>query len=445
MYSIYTKSLFKTLNEYLDIYQPLFYKRSFQKFIIFIYAILSVQDVRSIKFIYEKFIKKYFEGCLNRFYYFLADDSLDLSKMALCTVSKALTLIQPHIKEKITIYLIVDDTLQPKFWRKFECCGTQFDRADHSGTPYKNGHCFVSLAMGLPLLVNGCIKYVNIPIHCKLYDKSKTKLELAAELIEEIAPQLKDYQVIVLCDAWYTKKPFLSCILAFDFVELIGAVRVDTATYELPPLPTGKKGRPRKRGDKIDYRKLSYSVEGSTNNLLQSTIPCLTNLTERIVYATYTTTNTTSFSSVRLYMSTLPLDAIRSFTVIEPQGLNLENKPKLSNVFSVYKMRWPIEVMFYQQKTFWSFGKYMVRSKVGIEKYAHLVGVTYTLTILLPFIYSDFSKYQFQSPQEIKYSFGAKLHHELIMGNLLKTLQLRKNTVAFNALSEYLNSQDIAS
>lgn len=235
--------------------------------------------------------------------------------------------------------------MQPKF--------TQFDHADHSGTPYKNGHCFVSLAMGLPLLVNGCIKYVNIPIHCKLYDKSKAKLELAAELIEAIAPQLKDYQVIVLCDAWYTKKPFLSRILAFDFVELIGAVRVDTATYELPPLPTGKKGRPRKRGNKIDYRKLSYSVEGSTNNFLQSTMPCLTNLTERIVYVTCTTTNTTSFSSVRLYMSTLPLDAIRSFTVIEPQGLNLENKPKLSNVFSVYKMRWPIEVMFYQQKTFW--------------------------------------------------------------------------------------------
>ena len=177
MHSIYTKSLFKTLNEYLDIYQPLFYKRSFQKFIIFIYSILAVQDIRSIKFIYEKFIKKYFEGCLNSFYYFLADDHLNLSKMALCTVSKALTLIQPHIKDKITIYLIIDDTLQPKFGKKFEGCGMLFDHADHSGTPYKNGHCFVSLAMGLPVLVNGCIKYVNIPIHCKLYDKSKTKLE----------------------------------------------------------------------------------------------------------------------------------------------------------------------------------------------------------------------------------------------------------------------------
>lgn len=445
MHSIYTKSLFKTLNEYLDIYKPLFYKRSFQKFIILICSILAVQEVRSIKFIYEKFIKKYFQGCLNSFYYFLADDNVELSKMATCTVSKALSLIQSHMKDKVTIYLMVDDTLQPKFGKKFECCGTLFDHADHSGSPYKNGHCFVSLAMGLPLLIDGCIKYVNIPIGCKLYDKSKTKLELASELVEEVAPELKEYQVIVLCDAWYTKKPFLSRILVFDFIEVIGAARVDTALYELPPPPTGKKGRPRKRGEKIDYKNLSYITEGSAENLLQSTVHCLTNLTEKLVYATYTTTNTDSFSSVRLYISTIPLDTLRSFSTADKNGLNLENKTKLTTVFSVYKMRWPIEVMFYQQKTFWSFGNYMVRSKVGIEKYAHLVGVTYTLTILLPFISSDFSKYQFQSPQEVKYSLGAKLHTELIISNLLKTLQLRKNTVLFNTIKEYLNSEDMAS
>ncbi|MGL5327706.1 MAG: IS701 family transposase, partial [Peptostreptococcaceae bacterium] len=194
-----------------------------------------------------------------------------------------------------------------------------------------------------------------------------------------------------------------------------------------------------------DYKNLSYIAEGSSENLLQSTVQCLTNLTEKLVYATYTTTNTDSFSSVRLYISTIPLDAIRSFTTVDKNGLNLESKPQLVTVFSAYRMRWPIEVMFYQQKTFWSFGNYMVRSKIGIEKYAHLVGVTYTLTILLPFIYSDFSKYQFQSPQEVKYSLGAKLHTELIMGNLLKTLQLRKNTAAFDAINEYLNSEDMAS
>ena len=445
MHSIYTKSLFKSLNEYLDIYKSLFYKRSFQKFLIIICSILAVQEIRSIRFIYEKFIKKYFEGCLNSFYYFLADDSLDLSKMAIMTLSKALTLIAPHIRDKVTIYLIVDDTLQPKFGKCFECCSTLFDHADHSGRPYKNGHCFVSLALALPLLIHNRIRYINIPIGCKLYDKSKTKLELAAELIEEVAPVLEKYQVIVLCDAWYTKKPFLSRILAFDFIHFIGAARVDTVTYELPPPPTGKKGRPRKKGDRIDYKKLDYSTKGISENLFQVTVSCLTNLTERVVYATYTTNDRTSFSSVRLYISSIPPESIRSFAVDTPDGLDLEGKPKLSNVFSIYRMRWSIEVMFYQQKTFWSFGKYMVRSKMAIEKYAHLVGVTYTLTILLPFINSNFSKYQFQSPQEIKYILGAKLHEELIIDKLLKTLQLKKNTTAFNALREHLNSEDIAS
>ncbi len=87
----------------------------------------------------------------------------------------------------------------------------------------------------------------------------------------------------------------------------------------------------------------------------------------------------------------------------------------------------------------------MVRSKVAIEKYAHLAGVTYALTTLLPFLHSDFSEWQFQSPQETKYSFGEKLLHELIMGNLLKTLQLDKNTKAISALVKYLSSKDIAS
>jgi hypothetical protein len=45
----------------------------------------------------------------------------------------------------------------------------------------------------------------------------------------------------------------------------------------------------------------------------------------------------------------------------------------------------------------------MVKSKEAIEKYVNLLGVTYSLCILLPFINKGLSKYKFQSPQEIKY------------------------------------------
>ena len=68
------------------------------------------------------------------------------------------------------------------------------------------------------------------------------------------------------------KKDFFITHPAFDFVDVIGAARIDTATYELPPLPTGKRGRPRKKGDRIDYKKLVYTKEDSSSDLLQATV-----------------------------------------------------------------------------------------------------------------------------------------------------------------------------
>lgn len=99
--------------------------------------------------------------------------------------------------------------------------------------------------------------------------------------------------------------------------------------------------------------------------------------------------------------------------------------------------------MFYQEKNFWSFGKYMVRSKTSIEKYAYLVGVTYTLVTLLPFIDSDFSEYQFQSPQEVKYSLGAELHREFILSNLLETLQKSENPITLEGLIDNNELKDL--
>lgn len=61
----------------------------------------------------------------------------------------------------------------------------------------------------------------------------------------------------------------------------------------------------------------------------------------------------------------------------------------------------------------------MVRSQSAIEKYVNLVGVTYSLVTLVPFLYTEFKDYQFQSIQEIKYSLSEKITKELIFSNLL--------------------------
>ena len=55
--------------------------------------------------------------------------------------------------------------------------------------------------MAIPVMYNKKIHYIKIPVQYKLYDKSKTKLKLAADMVASVAPALEEYQVIVTCDS----------------------------------------------------------------------------------------------------------------------------------------------------------------------------------------------------------------------------------------------------
>ena len=255
-------------------------------------------------------------------------------------------------------------------------------------------------------------------------------------MIESIAPSLKEYQVIVTCDSWYTKNPFISNIEKIENFNLIGALRSDTAMYEVNfNAHTGKRGRPRKRGNRINYRNLEYTQE---DDFFVAHIKAKTNLTDNIVYITVTTTDIDKFKSVRLYMSTIDIEKIKSF-----DNKSSNNKSELKkSIYDIYKIRWNIEVIFYQQKTFWSFSNYMVRSRCAIEKYVNLVGVAYSMCIILPFINNRYADYILQSPQELKYHLSENIIHELFFSNLLKTVQSIKNIVTIQDAVDYFASQD---
>lgn len=441
MNSINDKSVIKTLEIYLSQYKYIFYKRSFENFKIIIIALLYVQGVRSINFIYDKFIKKYWSICLNRFYYFLAQKNFDISRLAIATLNVAISLIPNKLKNTATIYLIVDDTLQAKFGEKFDCYGKLFDHTSKNGTSYLNGHCFVSLAIAIPVMHNNKISYIKIPIQYRLYDKSKTKLEVAADMVIDVAPALAEYQVVVTCDSWYTKAPFISSIKKFENINIIGALRSDTAMFDLNIEKTHKRGRPRKRGKRIDYHNLEYKKDGK---FFVAHIKVAVNLIDTPVYITITTTDIVKFTSVRLYMSTIVPNEIHSFDNISIDEAKTDKLLEKS-IYNIYKIRWNIETIFYQQKTFWSLGNYMVRSKEAINKYVNLLGVAYSLTILLPFISSNLYKYKFQSPQEVKYHLSECIYKEFIFSKLLKTLQLDKNITTVEDIFKYLADSDQAS
>lgn len=79
-------------------------------------------------------------------------------------------------------------------------------------------------------------------------------------------------------------------------------------------------------------------------------------------------------------MSTIKPKKIGNF-----DNVSSEDKPELDkSIYNIYKIRWNIKVIFYQQKTFWSFNNYMIRSKYAIEEYVNLLGLVYS--VILPFI-----------------------------------------------------------
>ena len=84
MYNINNKSVIQTLKNYLSNYKDMFYKRSFENFVLIVISMLYVQETKSIKFLHERFIKKYWNKCLNSLYYFLANKNFNLSKLAIC-------------------------------------------------------------------------------------------------------------------------------------------------------------------------------------------------------------------------------------------------------------------------------------------------------------------------------------------------------------------------
>lgn len=126
MVSISEKSIKQTLNQYLNNYRYIFKKRSFDIFYWLVMAILTLEELRSVKFLYDNFIKKYTSKALNSIYYSLAYSNFSIDELMEVTTNIALSLI-PESLIKAEIFLTIDDTLQAKFGKKFDCYDKLFD------------------------------------------------------------------------------------------------------------------------------------------------------------------------------------------------------------------------------------------------------------------------------------------------------------------------------
>ena len=397
---------------------------------LLVISMLALDSFRSIRFAWLHIISRLTDKSLNSFYYTLTYAAFDHLKWMAVTSRLALSCIPVSLKDS-AVFLSIDDTLVEKYGTKFQARSKLFDHAAHNGSNYLNGHCFVSIMLHVPLESADGIIYLSLPLGYRLWTKELSKLELAADMVRSVMTELSSCkQVLLLCDSWYPKKPVTGLVSEFENLEMICCARSDTVLYALPGERTGKRGRPRIHGDRLNLSEITLTKpEGASYYMGCREV--ITNLWKgRTVYAYVTASNPEKTSSFRLFLCT-----------IEPKEIAAEPKKQTDEKIRSYmawgmlplglfSLRWNIETSYYETKTFWSFRDYMVRSVKGMERLCNLICISYAAVRLLPYYSREFEDYQGQSPQEIRYQLGEKIRMNIIIHSLGQTIETIKKDLS---------------
>jgi hypothetical protein len=190
------------------------------------------------------------------YYYFLAS----LGRKTEIIAARLMTLLLRHLPLPDRLLAVIDDTPTKRYGPKVEGADMHHHPAPGpSDQQYLYGHVWVTLSLALRHPLWGALA---LPLRALLYVrrqtmakiprrrnwKFKTKLELAARLIEWLAPIARSAgkTLWVVVDGFYAKRTFVRPAMAAG-VTVIGRLRKNAALHDLPTKQRGP-GRPRRYG-----------------------------------------------------------------------------------------------------------------------------------------------------------------------------------------------------
>jgi len=340
---------------------------------------LAMESADSIRSLYRHFLSSITNKSLNAFYYACSYAKVDYSKFMGITAAMALRLI-PEPLESQPVFLCIDDTMVSKFGTEFENVSRMFDHAAHNGSNYLNGHCFVSLMLCVPVWDRQKCKihYLSVPLGYCMWQKTDSKLALAARMVERVMPVFSEKRnVILLCDSWYAKKDLLHLADEYGNLDIICNARSDSVIYGLPPARTGKRGRPAEHGKKLSIDEDFQLSGGKIGDYFIGFRRVLTNIFGQREVMAYVTSSKKEGGSKRLFFSAVFPEQLQIFCAWQEKApLNQTGSDWMQYIpMFLYSFRWNIEVSYYEQKTFWSLCSYMVRSRKGIEMLVNLINI----------------------------------------------------------------------
>ena len=270
-------------------------------------------------------------------------------------------------------FLAIDDTVVFRSSHKAPESRIHHQHGQKTNRPvYVRGQNWVSLALALP---QGW-RTLAVPILSRLSRTTGNsgKLVAAKTLIRVVHPLFKDRITTLLMDSWYMRKTLIMSARKLGY-RVIGQVRKDTALYLPPPKHNGKRGRPRKYGDKMTWE----------------TIAPIPVMRQRVfIYNKWQTIHYRSTEVLAFFLGGQRVRAVWTQmenddgTLRQPR-LILSTDLQLSaiRILLAYGRRWSIEDLFNQLKNRWGWKDAWQQSRQVLHRWTQILATSYALPQLL--------------------------------------------------------------
>jgi len=270
------------------------------------------------------------------------------------------------------ILVAVDDTLLHRLGRKIHACYWHHDataNSDKAAVAWGNNWVVIGIVVRLGFLERS----VCLPVMFRCWQprrkhipKGKAdperpgKPELAREMIDLLAARLAGRKINVVGDAAYASEAWRGLGAR---VTITSRLRANAALYERQPPRSGKKGRPRKWGERLaglakiagdpatTWTETTVRRYGKSETLRLATIECLwrplgSDTSVRVIIVA----DAGRPSGYQLALITTDLDA------------------SAGEIVERYADRWPIEVAFEEGKEIFGVGHARNRTKTAVER-----------------------------------------------------------------------------
>jgi hypothetical protein len=269
-------------------------------------------------------------------------------------------------------FLMIDDTIVFRSSKKAPGSAIHHQHGCKTNRPtYVRGQCWVTLALTL----SKGFRSLGVPILSRLARQggNSGKLVAAKTLLRVIAPLLKGFQTILLMDSWYMRCSLILYALEHG-MQVIGQVRRDTALFQLPER-TGKRGRPRKYGDRVSANwidslpevRLECSIYGKTQMVYYRSA---------VVLARFL-----NGRAVRIVWSQL---ATEDGSRTKPSViLSTDTTLSGARIIFNYGRRWSVEDLFNQLKNRWGWKETWQQTRQVLHRWVQILSISYAIPQLL--------------------------------------------------------------